>query len=332
MKAAILQTINQPLQVTHLNVPSLDTGHILVDVKVAGICGAQLLEIGGHKGNEKFVPHMMGHEGGGVVREVGPGVTKVKPGDRVVMHWRKGSGIEAPFVKYGFVGAGKVTTFSEESIVSENRVTKVTEFIPYDLCALLGCGLTTAFGVINNDAKVKIGESVLVLGCGGVGLSLIKGASLAGAAPIAGYDITDKSKLVFDHGGNMFHVNWDCVYDNNDVIIDTVGHPELFNKAIKKLSPSGRYVMVGQPKPGNNITISNAISMFDGTGKQLIASQGGQTDPDTDIERYTRLFLNKVFDYKKLITHRFPLDEVNEAIEVVRSGNAGRVLLDINDE
>jgi Zn-dependent alcohol dehydrogenase len=296
---------------------------------VAGICGAQLHEIAGHRDNEKFLPHMMGHEGGGIVREVGPGVTKVIPGDRVVMHWRKGSGIEAPFVKYGKVGAGKVTTFSEQTVVSENRVTKLPSAAPFELCALLGCGITTAFSVINNDAKLRMGESVLVLGCGGVGLSIIKGASLVGGSPICGFDKRDKYDMAIIHGAHNFYHNWNLINDSFDAIIDTVGSPELFGKAINKLAPSGRYIMVGQPKPGEDLPITNAIRMFEGTGKKILATQGGQGDPDVDIPRYYRMYANKVFDFNDLITHRYELDQVNEAITTVRDGYAGRVLLNI---
>lgn len=106
----------------------------------------------------------MGHEGCGIVQEVGVGVNTVKVGDKVVMHWRKGDGIEAPFPSYIYNGnkmsSGKVTTLSEYSIVSENRLTTVPDDTPEELCALLGCGLTTALGVITNEADVKFGESV----------------------------------------------------------------------------------------------------------------------------------------------------------------------------
>ena len=134
----------------------------------------------------------MGHEGCGLVEEIGPGVTTVKKGDKVVMHWRKGEGIEAPFPTYIYndkkMSSGKVTTLSEYSVVSENRLTTVPNDTPEELCALLGCGLTTALGVINNEAEVKLGESVLIIGVGGVGLNLIQGAKLVSAYPIVAMD------------------------------------------------------------------------------------------------------------------------------------------------
>ena len=124
MKAAILEQIDAPLSVREVELTELKFGQVLVKVLVSGLCGAQLHEIKGHKGNAKFLPHLMGHEGCGIVEEIGLGVTTVEPGDKVVMHWRPGSGIESPFPNYILDGktisSGKVTTLNEYSIVSEN--------------------------------------------------------------------------------------------------------------------------------------------------------------------------------------------------------------------
>ena len=134
MKAAVLETINHPLSIREVELTDLKVGQVLIKIIVSGLCGAQLHEIRGHKGNAKFLPHLMGHEGCGIVESVGPGVTTVKVGDKVVMHWRPGTGIEAPFPSYVLDGksmsSGKVTTLSEYSIVSENRVTTVPDDTP----------------------------------------------------------------------------------------------------------------------------------------------------------------------------------------------------------
>src|SRR6476659_2726056 len=125
MKAAVLEQIDKPLVVADVGLTPPQFGQVLVKVLVSGICGAQLLEIGGHKGNAKFVPHLMGHEGCGIVEDVGVGVSRVKKGDKVIMHWRQGQGIESDFPEYIYNGkrikSGKVTTFNEYSICSENR-------------------------------------------------------------------------------------------------------------------------------------------------------------------------------------------------------------------
>ena len=190
-KAAILTELNKPLVIDELDIPVLDVGQVLVKVHASGICGAQIGEISGAKGLDKWLPHLLGHEGGAEVLETGLGVTQVKPGDHVVMHWRKGQGIEAkpPRYKWGWmppngsVGGGWVTTFNEMAVVSENRLTPIPKDISFDVAALMGCAVTTALGMVNNEAKIMIGESVAVAGAGGVGLNVIQAAFLAGAVP-----------------------------------------------------------------------------------------------------------------------------------------------------
>src|SRR5687768_5364126 len=195
MKAAVLVELIEPLVLADLEVPPLDVGQVLVEVHRSGICGAQLGEIAGVKGPDKFLPHLLGHEGGGIVLDVGPGVTHVTAGDHVVMHWRKGAGIQARPAKYTWgdraVNAGWVTTFQERAVVSENRVTAIPKDVPFEVAALMGCAVTTALGLINNDARLKIGESIVVIGCGGVGLSIVQGAAMVSANPIVALDLFD---------------------------------------------------------------------------------------------------------------------------------------------
>src|SRR5438093_1253016 len=136
VRAAILQTLNRPLVLDEDEIPPLYAGQVLVEVRASGVCGAQLNEIQGVKGDDKFLPHLLGHEGGGVVLDIGPGVTHVKKGDHVVMHWRKGAGIQSKTPKYlwdgGIVNAGWVTTFNERAVVSENRLTPIDKDIPFE--------------------------------------------------------------------------------------------------------------------------------------------------------------------------------------------------------
>ena len=336
MKAVILEKLNNDLIIDDVEITSLQYGQVLVKNIVSGLCGAQLQEIAGLKGNANFLPHLMGHEGCGIVQEIGAGVNTVKVGDKVVMHWRKGEGIEAPFPKYIYknkeISSGKVTTLSEYSIVSENRVTTVPHDTPEELCALLGCGLTTALGVITNEANVKFGESVMIIGSGGVGLNLIQGAKLASAYPIYAVDIIEeKRELCLNIGANYF-INSKNETPNIkvDVIIDTTGNPEVIANAISYLSGTGRMILVGQPKPGQEISIPNANKLFDGNGKLIKATQGGKTSPVEDIPRYINLYKSGLLDINKIITHRFNLNEINEAFALLKSGKAGRIIININ--
>lgn len=334
MKAAVLEKIDSPLAIRDVELTDLKVGQVLVKILVSGLCGAQLHEIRGHKGNAKFLPHLMGHEGCGIVQEVGPGVTTVKVGDKVVMHWRPGTGIEAPFPSYVLDGksmsSGKVTTLSEYSIVSENRLTMVPQDTPEDLCAILGCALTTAMGIIDNEVDLKFGESVAVVGCGGVGLNLIQASSLKSACPIYAIDNnTTKRDLCFTAGASLFTNSVNNLDEKVDVIIDTTGIPEVISECVSKLSGKGRMILVGQPAPGRGVEVMNAVNLFSGMGQSIKATQGGKTNPSEDIPRYVRMHQEGLLDIKQFVTHRFKLDQVNDAFDLLKSGNAGRIIIEI---
>jgi len=337
MKAAVLIEIDAPLEVCDVELNELKVGQVLVKVLMSGLCGAQLHEIRGHKGNAKFPPHLMGHEGCGVVEAVGDGVTTVKVGDRVVMHWRPGTGIEAPFPSYVLDGktmsSGKVTTLSEYSIVSENRLTTVPQDTPPEFCAILGCALTTAMGIIDNEVDLKFGESVAVIGTGGVGLNLIQAAAMKSACPIIAVDNNlSKAQMCLDIGASKFYASIDEIEGKVDIVIDTTGIPEVISQGISILSNTGRMILVGQPAPGKFVEVMNAVNLFNGIGQSIKATQGGKTNPQEDIPRYIKLYKEGLLDVSKLITHTFTLDQINEAFDLLKSGNAGRIMIKIAEE
>ena len=349
MKAAVLEKIGAPLAIRELmfspELGHLSFGQVVVRVLVSGICGAQLQEIDGDKGNAAHLPHLLGHEGCGIVETTGPGVNRVRVGDKVVLHWRQTAGIDAACPRYhgeeGYVTGGKVTTFCERAVISENRMTPVPAETPAEFCALLGCGLSTALGTIESEARVRFGESVLIIGCGGLGLNLIMAAKMAQASPIVGMDIhATKQAPAKSMGATEFwgHLPQSGAADSSlserrfDVIVDTVGHPETMREALHLLSGTGRYIMVGQPKPGAGIMIENARHLFEGEGKTIKATQGGRFEPARDIPRYVRLQASGLFDYERIVSHRLALAQVNEGIELVRSGQAGRVMLHLAED
>jgi S-(hydroxymethyl)glutathione dehydrogenase/alcohol dehydrogenase len=344
MKAAVLEEINAPLTIADVELGNLLLGQVLVKILVSGICGSQLQEIAGNKGNAKFVPHLLGHEGCGIVEAVGPGVTKVKKGDKVVLHWRKGDGIEADFPSYTFKGktmrSGKVTTFSEYSIVSENRVTPVPEDVPNDFCALLGCGLSTALSAVVKEAQVRPGESVMVIGLGGLGACFLKAAHFFSAKPIIGVDIVDSKKEVVKvlHGDLFINAMTENIGDalqaglgikDVNVIIDTSGYAKSVTNTLPLLANDGRYIMVGHPKPGESIEITNANHLFGGNeGKMIKATQGGLFEPSKDIPHYVELFQSGRLNIDDLVTHRIKLNDINNAIAMMRAGQANRIMID----
>jgi len=343
MNAAILETLNEPLVLDEIEVPELECGQVLVQVHCSGICGAQLGEIAGVKGPDKYLPHLMGHEGGGVVKAVGPGVTHVKEGDHVVMHWRKGEGIESQPPKYGRsnggVGAGWVTTFNEYAVVSENRVTPIPEDIPFEIAALMGCAVTTALGLINNEAELKIGQSIAVFGCGGVGLNVVQGAAMVSSNPIIGIDIHDyKLEIAREYGAThvinskhadvreVIHVIVGSV--GVDVCVECTGLVKLIEQAYSLTAPGGRTVLVGQPHHADDLTIRSMVQNF--KGKVLMDSKGGRTNPTVDIPRYLNLYREGKLKLDTLITHRYSLDDINIALDKIRAGEVGRCMLLIN--
>ncbi|MDO8492847.1 MAG: alcohol dehydrogenase catalytic domain-containing protein [bacterium] len=344
MKAAILEKINEPLIIGEVDLTDLLPGQVLVKVLVSGICGAQLQEIAGNKNNAAYVPHLLGHEGCGIVEDIGPGVTKVKKGDKVIMHWRKGDGIESDFPRYVYKGktirSGKVTTFSEYSIVSENRITPVPMDTPNDLCALLGCGLSTALSTITNEAKVQPGESIMIIGLGGLGTCFIKAACFSGANPIIGLDIHDSKKNTLKMlNGDLYvnHAKKDVVESMQrkfgikevDVIIDTSGNAKIIAETIPLLGNDGRYILVGQTKPGESVEVKIANHLFGGVeGKMIKATQGGKFSPSRDIPRYVHLHKAGLLNIDNIISHRTTLKNINNAIKLMRSGKANRIVID----
>jgi S-(hydroxymethyl)glutathione dehydrogenase / alcohol dehydrogenase len=341
MKAAVLVESHNPLVMTELTLPEeLLYGQVLVKVHYSGICGSQIGEIEAVKGPDKFLPHLLGHEGSASVVDIGPGVKTVKPGDKVVMHWMPGDGVQAePPVYYwngSRVNAGWVTTFNEYAIVSENRITVIAPDFDLKLASLFGCAITTALGVVNNDAQIKIGQSVVVFGAGGVGLNIVQGAEMVSAQPVIAVDIID-SKLekagqfgathIFNSRTttNLEKEIRNIVGPNGaDVVIETTGNARVIEQAYGLTHPNGKTILVGVPKKGDHASLYTLPLHFN---KILKGSHGGGTLPQVDIPNYLRLFQAGKMKLHGLITHEFKLDDVNDAIQLFKSGEAGRITL-----
>ena len=338
MKSAILVESKKPLVVAEIDLPAkLEFGQVLVKVCYSGICGAQINEIDAVKGPDKFLPHFLGHEGSGIVEKIGEGVTTVKPGDHVVLHWRKSSGIQSATPKYYWngkkVNAGWVTTFNEKAVVSENRLTVIPKDFDMRTASLLGCSVTTGFGVVNNDAQIKIGQSVLIFGIGGVGLNIAQAASMVSAYPIIGVDLHEHKinmgkKLGLSHGiiANSKNLKDEIYNIVNQKVVDTVfettGNSKVIEQAYELTNPEGKTILVGVPR--DKISIYSLPLHFN---KVLKGSHGGGSIPDNDIPRYIRLIKNKKMTLENLITQEFNLSEINKALDLCRSGKAGRVVI-----
>jgi len=341
MEAAILIAQNNPLIVDKVDLPeSLEVGQVLVKLHVSGICGSQIGEISGVKGPDKYLPHLLGHEGCATILETGPGVKNLKKDDLVVLHWRRGKGIESQPPIYKWRGknlnAGWVTTFNSHAVVSENRCTVIPKDTNKELAALFGCAITTGFGVIENNVKLKLGQSVVVFGAGGIGLNIIQAASLMSAWPIIAVDLHNNRLDLAKKIGASHTINnsKDDVQKrikdilNNrklDVFIDNTGNPEIIELGYEMTSFIGKVVLVGVPRKGNNINIYSLPLHF---GKTILGSHGGESKPGEDIHRYLNLIKNKAINFDNIISKRFLLNEINQALNCMQDGTtAGRVLI-----
>ena len=341
MKAAILTELKAPLIIAELELPNeLTIGQVLVKIHYSGICGSQLGEIDGAKGPDNYLPHLLGHEGSGEVIAIGPGVKHVKPGNTVVLHWRKGLGIEADPPVYNWdgkkVNAGWVTTFNEYAIVSENRITAIPNDSDLEVASLFGCAVTTGFGVIENNTKLRIGESVVVFGAGGIGLNVIQAASLVSAYPIIAVDIFDNRLELAKQMGATHIINSKLIDARTaileivgnsgvDAFIDNTGQPAIIELGYQITIPQGRVTLVGVPKKGNNITIYSLPLHF---GKSISGSHGGESIPQVDIPRYNNLYKAGKLSLRNLLTKTYSLEKINEAISDMRTGAiSGRCLI-----
>ena len=231
--------------------------------------------------------------------------------------------------------AGWVTTFNDCAVVSENRVTPIPEDVDLRLAPLFGCAVTTAMGVVNRDAAVQVGQSIVVFGVGGVGVNIVQAAQMVSAYPIVAVDIVEsKLKWAGRFGAShAFNANdagaADRIRDvvgaqGADVVVDTTGRARVIELAYDLTHADGKTILVGVPRKGDNISIYSLPLHFK---KVLTGSHGGSAEPHVDIPRLVRLMRAGKMTLDGLVTHEFPLDRVNEAIATVRRGEAGRVLL-----
>ena len=343
--AAVLVELGEPLVLEEIDIPKLTYGQVLVKVLCSGICGSQIGEINGIKGTDKYLPHLLGHEGTGIVLECGEGVHSVKKDDKVVLHWRKGDGNESSSPTYhsknlGTVNAGWVTTFNQYAVVSENRVTTIPEDFDPKIAALMGCAVTTGLGVINNNAKLKIGESIVIWGSGGVGLSIVQGAAMVAAYPIIAIDLYDHKLKIAKEMGATHTINANKTnpideilnivgVNGADVVVDNTGDVEIIHKAYGVTSTRGKTILVGVPRIGEEVKLYTLPLHFE---KQITGSHGGEAEPAIDIPNYIKLYENGRLKLDKLITHHYNLYEINSALDDMVNGIApGRCIIDMSE-
>ncbi|MBI3362054.1 MAG: Zn-dependent alcohol dehydrogenase [Chloroflexi bacterium] len=357
MKAAICYEFGQPLVVEEIDLDPPKAGEVQVCLAAVAICHSDVHTIRGDwEGWGTPPPVVVGHEAAGVVEEVGDGVTLCQPGDTAVVSLVRHCGrcfqcttgapdlCEGQFAlasehrlrnKRGQpLNQGIATgAFAESVVVDQSQVIPISKEMPQDRACLLACGVITGVGAVFNTAKVEPGSSVVVIGAGGVGLNTIQGAALAGAYPIVALDVLD-SKLAAARAFGATQAFNSKEIDPRRTVKDltsgrgadyafvTIGNAGVASQALRLVRRGGSLVLVGMP--GKDAMVNLPMGQFVYDGQRVIGSHMGSTRPRVDVPRLVDLYLGGRLKLDELITACYPLEKINEAIEVMERGEALR--------
>ena len=357
MKAAVLYEINTPLKIEEFDLPDTGPNQVRVRIVASGVCHSDWHVV---KGDWPHIPipTILGHEGAGIVEEVGTQVTGVSEGDHVILSWKRSCGY-CEMCQKGFptlcelppdsstlprfpgdqrtmekmAGLG---TFGTHALVPQDAVVSIDKDMPFAQAALIGCGVMTGVGAAINTAQVQQGSSVAVFGCGGVGLNCIQGAAMAGAEPIIAVDVRDNKLEMAKRFGATDTVNAsqeDAVARIQELsggpgvhyafeAIGITGEP--FLQAIQCTRRRGITVFVGHAPEGTPVALDARMLMHE---KTVIGSYYGSARPHVDFPRLIRLYKAGKLKLDELVTRTYPLEGVNEAFEALARGEVARSVL-----
>ncbi|MDC0379360.1 zinc-binding dehydrogenase [Litorivicinus sp.] len=341
ISAAVLEHSGGPLVIRNLVSGPLLSGQVKVKMAFSGVCHSQIMEVAGLRGEDRWLPHLLGHEGTGIVDSVGPDVTKVAPGDKVVLGWIRGEGIEAEPAKYicsdngVIVNAGRVTTFANINIVSESRVVKVANDFDLRLGVLYGCALPTGGGMVINQSEVTEQSTVVVLGLGGIGLSAILTLLAKGLTNIIAIDKNpEKLELVKTWGvpialdASLETLTSDIISLTKggcDLCIESAGTTESIELGFKLVRfGGGRILFASHPPYGDQIRLDPHHLI---RGKRIEGSWGGEFKPDSDIAKLDCILQNHKSLLGDFYSKEYRLDEINDALADLKKGKARRPLI-----
>lgn len=320
-------------------------GEVRVRIHAAGVCHSDDKVLRG--ATIYPMPVVMGHEGAGVVTGTGPGVTAVAPGDRVVLHTlracdacaacasgmptrcRQSLGvIDAPFTVAGRPTHqfANTSVFVEETVVGAGQVVRIPDAVPMEVAALLGCGVITGTGSVFNRARVRVGESVVVIGAGGVGLNAVQAARIVGASPIVAVDTNASKEPIARHMGAATFVHattsvrddvLDAVPGGADHVIVCIGSAPLVALAVDLLAPGGQAVIVGFPGGGAHADFELQRLYQE---KSILACRYGSANPRRDVPVLARLYLEGALHLDELVTATLPLTEIARAFDAMHDG------------
>ncbi|MFB0834436.1 S-(hydroxymethyl)mycothiol dehydrogenase [Arthrobacter halodurans] len=357
VKAVVVKAKDEPVVIETITVPDPGPGEAVVDVLTCGVCHTDLHYKQGGIGDD--YPYLLGHEATGVVSQIGEGVTQIAVGDRVILNWRAVCGECRACAKgqpqYCFnthnatqkmtlqdgtelspaLGIG---AFAEKTLVAAGQCTKIDDDVDPAAAGLLGCGVMAGIGAAINTGEVKRGESVAVIGCGGVGIAAVAGARLAGATTIVAVDI-DGAKLELAKGLGATHTVNSREEDpveairkatggfGADVVIDAVGRPETYKQAFYARDLAGRVVLVGVPTPEMALELP-LLDVF-GRGGSLKSSWYGDCLPSRDFPMLVEQYRLGRLDLDAFVSERIGLDQIEDAFEKMHRGAVLRSVVEL---
>lgn len=364
MKAAVLRHPGQPLTIEEISLSAPKEHEVCVRIAATGVCHSDLGAARGLPADA--LPMVLGHEASGVVSKVGAGVTRVAPGDRVILSWApncgqcfychdtlptmcdsytrgaSSGGLWDGTSRMAGADGGEVkhftcvSSYAEYAVVPETGCIPIEDDIPFDVAALVGCAVTTGFGAVVNDAQVKPGDSVVVIGVGGVGVNAIQAAAMSGARRVIAVDVNDDKEEVARKYGATDFINpgdGDAVEAvrklsdgrGADKLIECTGRPPALNLGYELIRKGGVMVVVGIAREGEEMTI--AARTLPNTQKRVIGSNYGGGVPEEDIKKILALYRSGRMDLDSQIGKRIGLEDVNEGFRWLEEGVLARSII-----
>ncbi|MFF9588364.1 zinc-binding dehydrogenase [Streptomyces sp. NPDC014646] len=369
-RAAVLRGVStarpyattRPVEVEELELGAPREGEVLVRIAAASLCHSDLSVVNGDR--VRPLPMALGHEAVGVVEETGPGIGRVSPGDHVALVFvpscgfcadcaagrpalceraaaANGTGalLHGPSLLTDASGARVhhqlgVSAFSEHAVVAQESVVPIPRDVPFTVASMFGCAVLTGAGAAINTAALRPGQSTVVYGLGGVGLSAVLGARAAGAYPVVAVDpVPEKRQLALQLGAShafapdgAVEAIRELTSGGAEVAVEAVGSPKVMAECLTAVARGGRVVSVGLPAPGRTLEVP-ALA-FAGEGKSLIGSYMGDAVPRRDIPRFLDLWRAGLMPVERMHTGTLPLTGINEALEELASGRAIRQIID----
>ncbi|MCH2656732.1 MAG: Zn-dependent alcohol dehydrogenase [Dehalococcoidia bacterium] len=354
MKAAVLHGVDQPLLIEDIDIDEPRAGEVLVKTSATGVCHSDLHFMEGLYPTR--FPVVLGHESAGVVEKIGEGVTNVAPGDRVVVAFVASCAIcdncvqGKPYLCTGGQGLGRhdrlsfggesvtqfagMSAFAEHQLISASACVPVPDDVPMEVAALVGCSVMTGVGAASNTARIEVGSTVAVVGCGGVGLNVIQGAIASGASRVIAVDMLENklasarefgaTDVVDASSGDPVAAVQELVPGGVDYAFEAIGLTVTAEQCFEMIKRGGRAVIVGMLPAASSVTLPGAAFLGE---KGMIGSFYGSTRQTHDMPWLMELYRQKRLKIDELISRRYDLDGINEAFAALKNGEVNRSVI-----